>query len=110
MKVQEPYLGSGGATTGPWGAVSETLSIGLGLSISLDPAFGDLLAEPKSRRRGLNSLKTSIISLIFSKAEFIRPALKDTVAGGGGGLKLVETEPLLHYQHVEYSVNLLDLN
>ena len=71
-----------GATTGPWGAISETLSIGLGLSISLDPAVGDLLAEPKSRRRGLNSLKTSIISLIFSKAEFIRPALKDTVAGG----------------------------
>ena len=102
-----------GAISGPWGAISETLANGLGLSISLGPATGDLLAEPNcSRRRGLNSLNTSIISLSFSKAEFIRLALKGTLVGGGGGgglLTLVETEPQLYYQQFEYSLILLNL-
>ena len=31
MKVQEQHLGSGGATTGPQGALPESLSMGLGL-------------------------------------------------------------------------------
>ena len=54
MKGQELHLGSGGPHQGPGGAVSGTLSTGLGLTISLDPAVGDLLAEPKPLRKGTN--------------------------------------------------------
>ena len=86
-----------------WGVASKTLSIGLGLTISLDPAVGDLLAEPNSRRRDVNSLKTSITLLNFSKAEFKSPASTDTVEGGGGGcrswLKL----------NLDYIINLLNI-
>ena len=40
MKVQELHLGSGGATTGPQGAVSESLSMGLGLEYHWTPLTG----------------------------------------------------------------------
>ena len=81
MKSQELHLGSGGPHQGPGGAVSGTLATGLGLTISLDPAVGDLLAEPNSLRKGTNLLKVSIILLTLSKND----ASTETVVDGGGG-------------------------
>ena len=68
-----------GATSGPCGAVSGTLSIGLGLTISLGPAVGDLLAEPKLVSKGTNLSKVFIILLTLSKNDE-----STTVVDGGG--------------------------
>ena len=59
MRVNEADEGPGatswlwGATTGPQGALSESLSMGLGLKISLGPADGDLLTEPTFSQGGV---------------------------------------------------------
>ena len=104
--------GPWGTISGPCGAASETLANGLGLTISLGPADGDLLAEPTcSQRGGLSPLNTSIISLSLAKAEFIRLASKATAGGREGGcclLTLFDIEPQLYYQQFEYSLILLN--
>ena len=69
-----------GATSGPCGAVSGILAIGLGLTISLGPAVGDLLAEPKLVSKGTNLSKVFIILLTLSKNDE-----STTVVDGGGG-------------------------
>ena len=92
MKSRELHLGSGGATSGPWGAVSGTLSTGLGLTISLDPAVGGLLAEPNSLRKGTNLLKVSIILLTLSKNDVSIETVVDGAGGGRGGREEEEEE------------------
>ena len=56
-----------GATTGPCGAESGTLAKGLGLTISLGPAVGDLLSEPKLVSNGTSLSNVFIILVTLSK-------------------------------------------
>ena len=68
-----------GATTGTCGAESGTLAKGLGLTISLGPAVGDLLSDPKLVSNGTSLSNVFIILVTRSKND-----VSTTVVDWGG--------------------------
>ena len=68
-----------GATTGTCGAESGTLAKGLGLTLSLGPAVGDLLSDPSLVIKGTRLSNVFIMLLTRSKK-----AVSTTVVDWGG--------------------------
>ena len=68
-----------GATTGTCGAKSGTLAKGLGLTISLGPAVGDFLSDPKLVSNGTSLSNVFIILVTRSKND-----VSTTVVDWGG--------------------------
>ena len=73
--------------------------------MSLGPAVGDLLSEPKLVSNGTNLSKVFIILVTLSKNDE-----STNVVDWGGERELVATELPLHYQYVERSATTLQLN